>query len=95
MQTHATLPQADRAPLPKTGEELDALITQRINLFHDALVDRGQIRSIPPRRNGLFTKVAPSQPILLHPLGCLHSGFPAMRSLSSCRLDSALEFRCR
>ena len=37
MQTHATLPQADRAPLPKTGEELDALITQRINLFHDAL----------------------------------------------------------
>jgi hypothetical protein len=28
--------------------KVDALITRRINLFHDALVERGQIPAAPP-----------------------------------------------
>jgi hypothetical protein len=27
--------------------DVDALITRRINLFHDAMVERGQIKALP------------------------------------------------
>ena len=32
---------------PATISDVDLMITQRLHLFHDALVDRGQIKPVP------------------------------------------------
>ncbi|MDE0534343.1 MAG: hypothetical protein OXI01_23265 [Albidovulum sp.] len=32
---------------PATKSDVDVMITQRLMMFHDALVDRGQIKPIP------------------------------------------------
>lgn len=39
----------DENALTGIEEMIDARITARINMFHDAMVDRGQIRPIPPK----------------------------------------------
>jgi hypothetical protein len=40
--------QVDQLWEEKLKAKVDALITRRINLFHDAMIERGQIPAPPP-----------------------------------------------
>ena len=42
-----TLPVAEEDTTPTTKSDVNAMITHRLNLFHDALVGRGQIKPMP------------------------------------------------